>query len=130
MSSECKEMIIEILSLPEGDVFIESKWLDEIDDNNPNLINTIKSIKDKYAFATIFKNTITGILEMNMDWFRESGINESTLYNRINDKFMWKYMAVITWCWELILRLNLWEPIKFIASIIGMIVSLKKTSKD
>lgn len=127
------DIIIEISSNPEGDVFISDTMMDfyaQTDATPAELdmyMDMADTVREKYNFAILFKNVIGSSLWVCNDVLEENSIDAQNVQSAILEDFMTKYIYIIDWLWDLVMYYKIWAPIRFVGSLIATIVSKKKT---
>jgi len=127
---EYDDVIIEIMTHSDGDVFLTDNMMEFHLRNDPSpseldlYMELAEEAHNKFNFALIFQNFLRGTAWVCSDRLNEFGIEQSVIQNDIRDEFFHKYLYMINWLWSGIKKYGIWSPIKFIGSLITRLIMM------
>lgn len=127
------EIIIEMMTHPEGDLFISDAMIEFHIKKDPTAVELdvymelADDAHNHYNFAIIFQNAVRGCFWSCSDRLEEFDIDHESIQQELRTDFFLRNKYIIDWVWKRIKWYNIWHPIKFVGSIITHIISKKKS---
>ena len=120
---EYDEIIIDIMTHEEGDLFLTDDMIDFHlrKDPTPNelemYMNLVEESNNKFNFALIFQNCMRGTAWACSSKLKENNIDPEVVQSDLRTNFISRYKYIIYWLWVYVKKYNMWSPIRFLGSL-------------